>query len=80
MEIRCIRGVDEETWKNFKALAEKNNLKMSLLLKMMIKEMENKSKNFWGRILNDEKNLSESEAEDLLKDVEKSRKERGFRE
>lgn len=80
MEIRCIRDVDEETWKEFKKLADKSNLKMSLLLKLMVKEMARKSEDSWNLILNSKKNLSDEEAETILKISEKWRKERGFRE
>lgn len=80
MEVKTIRGVDEETWNDFKALAVRSNLKMSLLLKIMVKELEEKSENFWDKILNKERNLSEDEARSMLKTLEKSRKERGFRE
>jgi hypothetical protein len=80
MEIRCIRDVDEETWKEFKELADKNNLKMSLLLKLMVKEMAKKSENSWKFILNSKKNLSDQEAEAMENTLRKSRKEWGFRE
>lgn len=80
MEIKTIKDVDEETWSNFKALAAKNNLKMSLLLKMMINEFEKKSEVFWDKILKGGKKLSDKEAKDMLKIIEDSRKERGFRE
>ena len=80
MEIKTIRDVDEGTWNEFKAMAAKSNLKMSLLLKIMVKELERKSEDFWSKILKEGKKLSENEAEDMLKISENSRKERGFRE
>ena len=80
MEIKTIRDVDEGTWNEFKAMAAKSNLKMSLLLKIMVKELERKSEDFWSKILKEGKKLSENEAEDMLKISESSRKERGFRE
>ena len=40
METKCIKDVDEETWKDFKSLAIKNNMKMSILLKIMVNEFE----------------------------------------
>ena len=79
MEIKTIRDVDENTWNNFKALAAKSNLKMSLLLKIMVKETEKKSEIFWKKILDRNKMLSDKEAEIFEKDLELSRKERGFR-
>ena len=35
METKCIKDVDEETWKDFRSLAIKNNMKMSILLKII---------------------------------------------
>ena len=80
MEIKTIRDVDEGTWNEFKAMAAKSNLKMSLLLKIMVKELERKSEDFWSKILKEGKKLSKDEAGDMLKISESSRKERGFRE
>jgi len=80
MGVRSIKNVDEETWRNFKILAVENNLKMSVLLKMMISEFRKKSDKFWDKILNSGKNLSDDEAEVMMKVVSESRKEYGFRE
>ena len=80
MEIRSIKDVDEETWREFKALAAKNNLKMSLLLKMMVNKFEEEGKDFWKKILNRKINLSNKEAEEMKNIILESRKERGFRE
>ncbi len=80
MEIRSIKDVDEETWRGFKALAAKNNLKMSLLLKMMINEFESYGRDFWKSVLNREKNLTDKEAGIMMRVILDSRKERGFRE
>ncbi|MBS3066331.1 hypothetical protein J4205_00775 [Candidatus Pacearchaeota archaeon] len=80
MEIRSIKNVDEETWREFKAIAAKNNVKMSSLLKIMIKEFEKNSKDFWNEILNGEKLMSDKEAEEMKILTIKLRKEKGFRE
>ena len=80
MEIRSIKNVDDETWKEFKALAIKNNLKMSVLLKMMVNKFENEEKGFWKNILNRKKNLTEEEAGIMNKVILEARKEKGFRE
>ena len=65
MEIRSIKNVDEETWREFKAIAAKNNVRMSSLLRIMIKEFEKNSKNFWNEILNGEKLMNDKEAEEM---------------
>ena len=80
MEIRSIKNVDEETWREFKAIAAKHNVKMSSLLKIMIKEFEKNSKDFWNEILNGEKLMSDKEAEEMKILTIKLRKEKGFRE
>jgi len=80
MEVKTIKDVDEETWREFKAIAAKNNVKMSSLLKIMIKEFEKNSKDFWNEILNGEKLMSDKEAEEMKILTIKLRKEKGFRE
>ena len=79
METKCIKDVDEETWKDFRALAIKNNMKMSILLKIMVSEFEKNSKDFWKEILSRKKSLTDEEADDIENIVKKMRKERGFR-
>ena len=80
MENKCIKNVDEETWKDFKSLATKNNMKMSILLKIMINEFEKNSRDFWKEILSRKKLLTNEEADDVENIVKKIRKERGFRD
>ncbi len=80
METKCIKNVDEETWKDFKTLALKNNMKMSILLKIMVNEFEKNSKDFWKEILSRKKSLTDEEADDIKDIVKKMRKERGFRD
>lgn len=79
METKCIKGVDEETWKDFRALAVKNNVKMSILLKIMVSEFEKSSREFWKEVLFRKKSLTDEEAEDIENITKKMRKERGFR-
>ncbi len=80
MENKCIKNVDEETWKDFRALAIKNNIKMSILLKIMVNEFEKNNRKFWNEILNHKKTLTDEEANDIEIIVKKMRKERGFRD
>jgi len=80
MEIKCIKDVDEETWRNFRALAIKNKIKMSILLKIMIDEFEKNNKKFWEEILYGEKLMSDKDAEEMSKITKKMRKERIFRD
>ena len=80
METKCIKDVDEETWREFKTLAVKNNLKMAVLLKIMIKEFEKNNRKFWDEILYGEKLMTDKEAEEMIKITRDFRKERGFRD
>ena len=80
MENKCIKNVDEDTWKDFKTLALKNNMKMSILLKIMVNEFEKNSKDLWKEILSRKKSLTNEEANDIEKIVKNMRKERGFRD
>lgn len=80
MENKCIKGIDEKTWGDFKALAINNNVKMSILLKMMVSEFEKNSREFWKEILCRKKSLTDREAEDIENIIRKMRKERGFRD
>ena len=79
MENKCIKNVDEETWNDFRDLALKNNMKMSILLKIMVSEFEKNSKDFWKEILSRKKSLTNEEADDIENIVKNIRKERGFR-
>lgn len=80
MENKCIKNVDEGTWKDFKTLALKNSMKMSILLKIMINEFEKNSKDLWKEILSRKKSLTSEEAKDIGNVVKNMRKERGFRD
>lgn len=80
METKCIKDVDEETWREFKTLAVKNNIKMAVLLKVMIKEFEKNNRKFWDEILYGEKLMTDKEAEEMIKITKEIRKERGFRD
>ena len=46
---------------------------------MVNDKLDNNRKNFWGRILNRKKNLTDKEAEVMMNVILDSRKERGFR-
>jgi hypothetical protein len=84
METKCIKNVDEETWKKFKAMSVEYNMNMSELLKNMINEQKKKvkkdNKRFWNEILNHKKTLDENEAKVMEEFTRKLREERGFRD
>lgn len=80
MSIKTIKGVDEDTWYRFRSLAVKHRMGMGELLNEIIKEHEDKSKEFWNEILESKKLLSDKEADELLNKTKKLRKEYGFRQ
>ena len=80
MKVRTIKNVDDETWKALKEMASRRKLRMGSMLREIAKEYKRKPSDAWERILNAKPILSESEAENMLRTVEKIRKERGYRE
>ena len=81
MKVRTIKGVDEDTWKIMKELAERRKLKMGILLKNMAREYK---KNYSSKTLLDiipkKPLLTAKEAEEMENITKKIRKEPGFRE
>jgi len=80
MKIKSIKNVDKATWKNFRNLAERNNMKMSVLLKLMVDEYDKNSKELWNEILTRKKTLTNKDALEMEMIVKKMRGERGFRD
>ena len=77
--VKTIKGVDVETWVEFKALATKKCISMGKLLAIMIHEYKRSSDEFWKDILKGEKIISDKDAEEMHKVSRKLRKEWGFR-
>jgi len=77
--VKTLKGVNEESWAEFKSLAVKNRTNMGKLFERMLEEYKKKSEENWKIILSGKKILSDKEAEDMLKIVKESRKEYGFR-
>jgi len=77
--IKTIKGVNEESWAEFKSLAVRNRTNMGKLFERMLEEYKKKSEENWKIILSGKKILSDKEADDMLKIVKESRKEYGFR-
>ena len=79
MKIRTIKSVDEETWKNIKTIANRENMKMGALLKEMVKEYKKRPSTTWNKILNTKPILTADEARDMKKIISRVRHEYGFR-
>ena len=78
-EVKTIKGVDDETWSEFKSLAAKEKVNLGVFLKNILKEYEKSRAPFWKRIFEGEKILSEKEADDIENLIKTKRKESGFR-
>ncbi len=78
-DVKTIKDVDEKTWAEFKSLAARNRLKLGVCFKLLIKEHEKTSKDFWKNLLDGEKIFSDKEAAEMKEVVKKIRNEYGFR-
>ncbi len=80
MTTKTIKNVDEEDWNEFKSRAAKANVSLGTYFKVMLKESEEKTDEFWNMLLSGEKLLDDDEAEKLKEEVNRLRSERGFRD
>ncbi|MBI2208823.1 hypothetical protein HYU50_04990 [Candidatus Woesearchaeota archaeon] len=77
--VKTIKGVDEETWSEFKSLAAKDKVNMGSLFEKMVVEYKKKSNEFWDDVLKGPKIITDGEAKAMGEAVKKIRKEHGFR-
>ena len=78
-EVKTIKDIDDHTWGEFKGLAARNNVKLGVFFKTLVHYYEEDATTFWDMILKCEKILSDREAEDLQRHVQRQRREPGFR-
>ena len=79
VEVKTIKDVDKGTWEEFKSFAAKNNVKLGIFFKTLVKEHKKNNTAFWDSILKNEKILSDKEADELEKSIKSIREEYGFR-
>ncbi|MDP1695293.1 MAG: hypothetical protein Q8L29_00065 [archaeon] len=79
MEVKTIKGISGEKWIKFKSLAAEKNVPLGVLFGMMLESYYRRADSLWNKVLNEEKVLSDSEAEEMVSAIKKIRKERGFR-
>ena len=79
MALKTIKGINEESWSEFKSIAARNRMNMGKLFEIMLNEYKKRSEEAWRIILSGKKILSDKEAEEMKKIIEESRKEYGFR-
>ena len=80
MEVKTIKDVDPSVWAELKGLAERNSVPMGKMLGKVVQNYKEESRKSWDRILNAGKILSDEEANAMLKDIKRWRKEYGFRD
>lgn len=79
-EVKTIKGVNDNTWSRFKAMAAENSKSMGEFFEDVVTSYtKKKEKNFWKDILTVREPLTKYEAEELRKTTKKLRKELGFR-
>ncbi len=79
MQVKTIKGIEEETWAEFRSICTKNRLSTGQCFEKLIGFYKQNAKDFWDDILSGKKNLSSEEAQDIRVMTQKVRKERGFR-
>ena len=80
-EVKTIKGVDEDTWAEFKSMAAEKKKNMGELFEDMVKTYkETKTEEKWKEFFTVKEPLTEYEAEEMQKEVKKLRKESGFRD
>lgn len=80
MGTKTIKNVDEEDWNRFKSRAARANVSLGTYFKVMLEESKKETEEFWDIILSEKKLLDDEEGEELKKEVERLREERGFRD
>ncbi|MBD3203639.1 hypothetical protein GF327_05050 [Candidatus Woesearchaeota archaeon] len=80
MSTKTIKGVNENTWSEFKSMAAENKKKMGEFFSELVDFYKKKKvKKFWKDVLSVKEPISDYEAIQLRKTVKSLRKESGFR-
>lgn len=79
MQVKTIKGIEEETWAEFRSICTKNRLSTGQCFEKLIAFYKQNAKDFWDDILCGKKILSKEEANDIRDMTVRMRKERGFR-
>lgn len=78
-EAKNIKGIDEETWAEFKSLAAEHKLKSAEMFKKMVKEYKNNVNDFWNNLRTHKSICSPEEYNEIEKNLRNLRKEHGWR-
>lgn len=78
-EVKNIKGIDAETWAEFKSLAAEKKLKAADMFKVMVKDYKSHAKNFWDELRSRKPIFSPEEYVEIEKKMKSFRKEYGWR-
>lgn len=78
-EVKNIKGLDEETWADFKSLAAQNRMKAADMFKAMVEDYKSHTKNFWNELRAHKPICTPKEYEEIEKRMNAFRKEYGWR-
>ncbi len=79
MTLKTIKGINEDSWLEFKSIAARNGMNMGTLFEQMLEEYKKKPEEAWKVILHSGKILSDKDAKEMEKITRKTREEYGFR-
>lgn len=78
-EVKTIKGIDDETWTDFKSLAVRNRMKAATMFKVLVDEYGRKTSGFWDNIFRHKPIFSPKEYDEIEARMKKIRKEYGWR-
>ncbi len=78
-EVKNIKGLDDDTWAEFKSLAAQNRMKAADMFKVMVEDYKSHTKNFWAEIRQHKRIFTDKEYEEIEKRMKAFRKEYGWR-
>ena len=78
-EVKTIKGIDDQTWTDFKGLAVRNRMKAATMFKVLLQDYEKKSTGFWDEIFAHKSVLTKKEQEEFEQRLKSIRKEYGWR-
>jgi len=73
-EVKNIKGIDEETWAEFKSLAARSKMKAGEMFKEMVKGYKSRAKNVWDDVFAHKAVLSKKQYEEFERKTREIRK------
>ncbi len=73
-EVKNIKGIDDETWAEFKSLAAKNKMKAGEMFREIIRDYKGRTKNVWDDIFAHKAVLSKKQYDEFESRIREMRK------